>query len=362
MRGRAAEGALALARRGWRVTPLHRPTEHGCSCRRSKCDSVGKHPLSRGWTTTASANPEVISGWWTAQPQANVGLATGQGSGVVVLDIDPRHGGDDGLRDLELTYSELPQTVEVITGGGGRGLVFRSPQAGARSTAGVIGPGLDVRGDGGLAVMPPSLHASGRRYVWSVDGHPDDVPVAEMPAWLVALLTQRTAKLQENDYRGEPIEEGRRNERLVSLAGSMRSLGLGADAIRAALVEHNAKMCRPPVEAAEIDRIVRSAAQWPIGPPWRRGTVPLLEFAAEATSTSTGLDRMRERLVLLVLAAHADDTGVCWPGYTRIEHLSGVHRRFIRPTLDRLEDQGVIEALRKNTGHVNRYRLRRPSA
>jgi len=277
-----------------------------------------------------------------------------------VLDVDPRHGGDDELHDLEQSYSALPETVEVTTGGGGRGLIFRSPDTEIRSAAGVVRPGLDIRGEGGLAVMPPSLHASGRHYVWSVDGHPDDVALADMPAWLVALLTQRTAKLNRNDYIGDPIAEGQRTERLLILAGSMRSTGLTARAIKSALIEHNAEMCRPPLGADEIDRIARSAAGWPIGSAWRKGPVSVLSFAAEANSTSTGqLDRMRERLVLIVLAAHADDDGICWPGYTRIEKLSGVQRQFIRPTLDRLEALGHIKALRKNGGHVNRYQVGR---
>lgn len=351
------EGALALAARGWRVIPLHVPTDRGCSCRRPRCDATGKHPIERRWPSLASTNAHVIREWWTAHPQANIGLVTGRGSGVVVLDVDPRHGGDDELFDLERIHSPLPRTVEVATGGGGRGLIFKAPDTPIPTTAGAIGAGLDTRGEGGLAVMPPSLHASGRRYEWSVDGHPDDVALAELPAWLIALLTQRTAKLKQK-YDGGIIEEGRRRDVLLSLAGSMRSMGFGPHGIRAALLAHNSEMCRPPLGADEVERIARSAATWPVGAPWRRGAVPLLSFVAErGTASARQLDGMRDRLVLLVLAAHADDSGVCWPGYSRIEELSGVQRRFIRPTLDRLEEQGRIEALRKSTGHVNRYRV-----
>lgn len=347
---------MDLAARRWRVIPLHAPIDHGCSCRRPRCESVGKHPIERRWTATASTNVQTIREWWSAHPRANVGLVTGRGSGVVVLDVDPRHGGDDTLYDLERAHSPLPATVEVVTGGGGRGLIFKAPETPIPTTAGALGPGLDTRGEGGLAVMPPSLHTSGRRYEWSVDGHPDDVPLADMPAWLIALLAHRTAKLKQK-YDGGDITEGRRRDVLLSLAGSMRRLGLDHQSIGSALLAHNAKRCKPPLETDEIERIVQSVATWPTGPPWLRDRLSLLDYIAGSEASSRELDRLRERQVLLVLASHADDKGTCWPGYARIERLSGVAQRHIRATLDRLEDFGHVEAIRKGRGAVNHYRV-----
>jgi hypothetical protein len=159
--------ALALAARGQPVFPVHTPnTDGSCSCRRPECDDVGKHPRTRNGLKDATTDPEQIRTWWTWWHDANVGMATGK---IIVLDVDPRHGGDESLHDLEQQYDPLPDTVTVETGSGGRHHWFSPPQgAEIRNSEGKIGPGLDVRGVGGYVLVPPSLHASGRRYTWSV--------------------------------------------------------------------------------------------------------------------------------------------------------------------------------------------------
>jgi hypothetical protein len=105
-------------------------------------------------------------------PDTGIAVRTGAESGLVVLDVDPQHGGDDTLAELLAAHGVLPITVECFTGGGGRHIYFRHPGGEVRNSAGKVGPGLDIRGDGGYVVAPPSPHPSGRRYEWSVDGHP----------------------------------------------------------------------------------------------------------------------------------------------------------------------------------------------
>src|SRR4051794_9925080 len=78
--------ALQLQRAGWKVFPLHSAIAGACSCGKPKCSSVGKHPRTRNGLRDASAQAEHVHRWWTDWPDANIGLATG--NGLVVLDLD----------------------------------------------------------------------------------------------------------------------------------------------------------------------------------------------------------------------------------------------------------------------------------
>ena len=107
--------ALAYARQGWPVFPIHTPTDYHCSCGTPKCKDIGKHPRTpHGWKD-ATTDEAMIRHWWTRWPQANIGGSTGAVSGFIGLDIDPRHEGDARLRDLERQCGKLPDTVESLT-------------------------------------------------------------------------------------------------------------------------------------------------------------------------------------------------------------------------------------------------------
>ena len=282
--------ALAYAARGWHVIPLHTTHDRRCTCRRgAKCNSPAKHPRTRHGLKDASTDAAVIRRWWKQWPTANIGILTGEVSGLVVLDIDPRHGGDAGLDQLEAVLGPLPETVEQITGGGGRHLLFRHPgQRVKNNQDGKLAPGLDVRGDGGYIVAPPSLHASGKRYSWELSHNPENTPLALLPEKLLHLLTEnrrqqkatpdaealRAGGLGESEIREElsrrerdegPIPEGQRNSTLASLAGSMRRRRMSGDAIRAALLEENRRRCVPPLDDSEVARIARSVSKYPSG-------------------------------------------------------------------------------------------------
>lgn len=183
--------ALAYAARGWWVVALHAPQSDGsCSCGKSTCDSIGKHPrwdaqLLPNGLKSATTNPGIIQIWWALWPDANIGVVTGPGSDFWALDIDPQHGGDLSLEQLIAQQSALPETVEAITGGGGSHLLFRRPASGVRNRV-KFAPGLDTRGDGGYIVVAPSLHASGQRYQWRIA--PDDAPLVDAPQWLLDLI------------------------------------------------------------------------------------------------------------------------------------------------------------------------------
>jgi hypothetical protein len=164
--GQLLEAALEYGRRGFAVFPGHSLARSGsCTCGRPNCASPGKHPRIKEWQLKASTDPLVISEWWRRWPDANVCIATGAISGVIVIDVDPRHGGNESLAALERDCGPLPATVTSKTGGGGSHLFFQHPGHDVPNRTNVL-PGIDVRGDGGFVVAPPSAHASGREYTW----------------------------------------------------------------------------------------------------------------------------------------------------------------------------------------------------
>jgi hypothetical protein len=117
-------------------------------------------------------------------------------SGVVVLDIDPRNDGDASLRELDELGEPVPPTVETLTGGGGRHLWFRHP--GGSISSRPLRPGVDVKGEGGLVVIPPSLHQSGQRYRWKPGRSPHEHALAGTPWWLIG----RTGAAGDATHRG----------------------------------------------------------------------------------------------------------------------------------------------------------------
>jgi DNA repair protein RadD len=158
-----------------------------CSCGRVACENPAKHPFFRfapNGFKNATTDSRQIAEWWGQEPRLNIGIATGN---VIVLDIDPRHGGFESLAALEAEHDLLPHTWGARTGSDGRHLYFAAPAAAIRNSAGRLGPGLDIRGAGGYAIAPPSLHITGNRYSWLFD--PDEAPLAPVPAWLVDKLT-----------------------------------------------------------------------------------------------------------------------------------------------------------------------------
>jgi hypothetical protein len=172
------EAAHAYRLLGWRVIPIA---------------PGSKHPAGIGrWQDVATTDPNVIDAWWTGLYNGHgVGIVTGPDTGLFVLDVDVADGkhGDDTIHQLEQTHGELPDTVEAITGRGGRHLYFAWPTGGdVRTNAARLGPGLDVRAAGGQVLAPPTIGPTGGAYSW-VDGHePWHLQPAHAPGWLLELL------------------------------------------------------------------------------------------------------------------------------------------------------------------------------
>jgi hypothetical protein len=270
----ALEAALAYARLGWPVFPLHHPDLHrGCSCMEAKaCRSPGKHPRTRKGLKDASTDEAQIRRWWEIYPLAGVGLAMGRKSGLVAVDVDPRSGGDASISELIEVYGELPETLEAATGGGGSHIFFAHPGVVFKNSSSALGEGLDVKTDGGYVVAAPSLHASGKRYQWRNRLRPADVP-----SWLLKLLTAEkerhsapTASTPRHQsvitsHHGSVITDGSRNNRLFRVACAMRGNGSGQVEIEAELLEVNAFRCRPPLDPDELRKIAVSATRYPAG-------------------------------------------------------------------------------------------------
>jgi Bifunctional DNA primase/polymerase, N-terminal/Primase C terminal 1 (PriCT-1) len=242
--------ALALAARGWSVIPI---------------EPCGKRPLVP-WLEFQQrrANSEEIEEWFHRWPDANVGIVTGRVSGLAVIDIDPRHGGAASLARAQDEHGPLPRTVEAETGGGGRHLYFAHAGESLRNRVGIL-PGIDLRADGGCVVAPPSMHPSGRRYLWAAGCAPDDVPLAAAPRWLLPAA-------HDGEHRGHPlahwrelvrqdVAEGTRNSTLASLAGHLLWHGVDPQVTLELLLAFNRARCRPPLPDEEVAQVVTSIAR-----------------------------------------------------------------------------------------------------
>ena len=270
--------ALEYAQRVWPVIPIHTPGPGGlCTCGAMRCNSPGKHPRTFNGVDAATCDHARIREWWIRWPEAGIGIATGKRSGIFVVDVDPRNGGFETLDCLEEEHGEMA-TLQARTGGDGLHIVYRYPRgATIQSGNNVLGPGIDVKGDGGYIVAPPSLHASGRRYAWLTPTGaltPDVFPM-DPPDWLLEALAKTTGRGRPRDggyATGKPpfalpdaIPEGARNSTLIRAAGAIRRRGAGKTVILGFLREINAKRCQIPLDDRELERIAASAAQYPVG-------------------------------------------------------------------------------------------------
>jgi hypothetical protein len=234
--------------RGWSIIPIR---------------TGDKRPLVR-WEAFQHRHPSEAEGrgWLRQWPGAGIAVVTGRISGLVVLDVDAGHGGDESLEKLEREHGALPTTVECRTGGGGRHLYYAHPGGLIRNKVG-LAPGIDIRADGGYVVAPPSLHASGSRYVWVEGRAPECTGIAPPPDWVL-----RQA-IEEPPRHGHPIAHwrrlvcegvsaGERNNTIASLTGHLLRHGVDAAVVMELLLCWNRTRCRPPLADEEVAAVVTS--------------------------------------------------------------------------------------------------------
>lgn len=339
------DAALWYAAHGWQVFPCHTPTPGGCSCRRAACPDIGKHPRTQHGLKDATTSASIIRRWWEMWPDANIGIATGPVSNLVVLDEDTYKGGD--IHTLEQAYTSLPETVEQHTGGGGRQFFYTHPGARIKNSVEDLGTGLDIRGDGGYVIVPPSLHRSGKRYQWEIIHDPADTALARLPEWLQALCSEsserptRATKPLEADT---PIPEGQRNDHLFRLGCSMRARGFAEAAIFGALAAINDTQCQPPLSATEVRRIAASCATYEITQPVN-GAALTSQAPAPRITTPYGDVFYAEWFVAL----HGTEWRYCHPWKSWL-HWVGTH-------WERDTQGAAMDAARQTMRHVGQHAM-----
>ena len=241
------EAALSYIRRGWPVLPLK-----------------GKLPLTEHGSKDATLNESQARSWWEKWPDANIGLATGHR--FFVLDVDVKDGGLDSYEYLLHQHGQFPDTIEQVTGTGGKHILFSLPaDFPVRNSASQLAKGIDIRGKGGYIVAAPSIHPETRQeYIWDGAKEFADQQLAPAPAWLVAWL--KNGGDRKADPAAAPIAKkllkGERHNSLLSIAGSMRKRGLEAQHIYPVLSQVNRERCEPPYDEEHLRKMADSVMQY----------------------------------------------------------------------------------------------------
>jgi hypothetical protein len=226
------------------------------------CRPGEKVPATVDGFQSATRDPERVVSYWSKNPDANVGVATGKPSNIVVIDVD----GDDSLdamshlRSLESAYGDLPPTLSAVTPSGGQHFYFAWPGVPIYNRTG-LKPGIDVRGDGGYVLVKPS-EVDGRPYEWD-----ERVAIAELPEWLLRPLLEEQRKLAKSlgsqDWAkiiSAGADQGQRNDRLCKVVGHLFHRGHGPQEVMSWARVLNANV-RPPLDDRELEKIVQSIAK-----------------------------------------------------------------------------------------------------
>lgn len=183
--------AMDYCSMGFRIFPL---------VANQKIPAISKKQGGNG-CLDATCDEEKIAEWVRKYPYANVGIACGNASGVIVVDIDVKQGagGEDTILELERKGCFFPETAEVLTPSGGRHLYFKYSNKISNNSAGKLGKGIDIRSCGGYVVAPPSS-INGQHYQWKT--HPDN-GIASAPIWLSVLLNPTPKPVRKISINGD---------------------------------------------------------------------------------------------------------------------------------------------------------------
>jgi putative DNA primase/helicase len=257
--------ALWYARQGYRVFPLHSPEigpdgQLRCDCRNPKCtgNSRAKHPRTLNGFKDATIDEAQIRKLWSMWPNANIGIATG--NGLLVVDVDPRHGGDAALAALEAQYSKLPETPIVLTGGGGVHYYLDVDEPKLKFPVNLT-TGVELKFDGGYVVAPPSIHISGNRYAWEAVATLGEVERAKAPGWILDASRCTGPEVKSGRFElPDEIPDGQRNDFLFRFGRALKAYGWGEAEILAALLIVNEKRCKPPGSRTSILKLAHHVA------------------------------------------------------------------------------------------------------
>lgn len=232
-----------------------------------------KDPATAHGFKDSSNDKAQIEKWWGGCPDYNIGLATGIEYGcLVVIDLDRNHReGEDGyetLKDWQRERGgELPETWTSITGQGGYHLVYvdDEPHGSRRG----LYEGVDVKGEGGYIVAPPSIHpATGKRYEW--EQGPGDCKIARADSRVKEFLLGPMPEGKRAFTLPETIPEGGRTDAMIRLIGSLRAKDLTNEAITVAVQAENEARCVPPLTEQELEKTVFPALNrnWKVERPY----------------------------------------------------------------------------------------------
>lgn len=234
-----------------------------------------KVPAIEGGCKAATTEKSKIERWWNQNPRYNIGIATGNKSnGLVVIDLDvDKNKGIDGyevLRDWQNKHGELPETWQSITGRGGYHYFYKDTITHSNKVG--LYEGVDIRGEGGYIVAPPSVHPNGNTYEWEQE--PKEYEIAQVDDIVNDFFKgekQRIDSEHKTNFKvPELIPEGKRVDTIVRLIASLRTKGLDDDAIKAAVRVENEKRCNPPLKEKELEKAVFPALKrdWQVNSPY----------------------------------------------------------------------------------------------
>lgn len=225
-----------------------------------------KIPCIAQWQKRYSSETKQVRKWLNRFPGANLGLVTGKASGIYVLDVDPRNNGHLSFAELVRQYGQLPKTVTVITPSGGEHYYFKHRE-GLRNRTAFL-PGLDTRGDGGYAAIPPTTLEDGTYYRFKEGCSPSDITLAEMPDWLYKLVSnpraspnRKTSVKRKKRFSLAEIPEGQRNDTIFRYVCSLLAKGYQKEDIMEQVLILNEQNCIPPLDTEEIVQIVDGATE-----------------------------------------------------------------------------------------------------
>lgn len=247
------DAAIEYAKKGFAVFPLK---------------YRDKVPLTRNGCKDATTDAAQIKSWWQKYPNANIGLATGavsQNVFVIDLDIDEDRGidGYHSLEDWQREHGDFPETWTAITGRGGYHLYYRG-NGKIKNRAGII-DGVDIRGNGGYVVAPPSIHKNGNRYEWEYS--PDEFELAKADNNVMYFLNHDDHRQSASFTMPNIVSAGQRNQMLFRFACMMQAKGASDQSVFAATMAENESSCSPPLTEQEVRIIVSSATKYDKGKP-----------------------------------------------------------------------------------------------
>lgn len=280
----------------------------------------GKDPLpgSHGFKD-ATTDLAQIASWWAAMPGANIGVPTGLPETFSALDVDKKEWaekrGDITIQLLCDLNGPLPETVRQQTWSGGYQDMF-VPVGGLKNSAGEIGSGIDIRGEGGYVVVAPSrVTENGRSGEYSWVHAPGDIPMAWMPSWLIEKARQPT-KPAGTPVAGEVIPEGKRNDTLYRAGRSLATRVRDINLVTGALLEMNRTSCVPPLSEAEVRAIAKHCIE-----EGHRSDFKGLG-GVRSMSTEKGQPGHAEILVVGMDEVQAEEIQWVWPGRLAVGKVS----------------------------------------